>query len=354
MKKIYNMNRINQIAMIAVFLIPLISLNPLSAQPSQKEAVKLFQADAKPNAHVDFSKIDNYVLGLKTKKKITEAELVSLITQQSQTKLEKARAIFIWIANNIAYDTSYKITSQEEALKQGKGVCEAYSGLFKMFGELAGLEVVTVQGDSKPLFYKQPSDLNKGGHAWNAVKIDDGSWMIVDATWGAGYVNNRVFTRKLSTHWFDPSPEIFIFTHFPKEDKWQLLNKPFTRDEFLRMPPLQPELVSWGFNPDATFSYFTKTKDASFPDQFSIDLQWKINMMPVCNELKVGKSYNFEFVLPQNEEVAIIFNKDFTHFKQDGNKSIATFTPEKKGSAILTVKQPNGKFGGVFKYEVKD
>ena len=346
------MNNIKQIIIITLLLVVPLTL---SAQPSSGEAVKLFLPSASPSLQTDFSEIDNYVLGLKTKKNITGAELTALITKNSQTKMEKARAIFIWIANNIAYDTSYKTTSKEEALKQGKGVCEAYSGLFKFLGELAGLEVVTVSGDAKQYYYKQPSDLGKGGHAWNVVKVDDGRWMIVDATWGAGHVNNRIFTRKLSVHWFDPQPEIFIFTHFPKEDNWQLLKNPLTRDEFLRMPPLSPELVAWGFNPDATFTYFIKTKDASFPDRFSIDVNWKINMMPVCNVLKVGKSYDFEFVLPQNEEVAIIFNnKDFVHFKKDGDKFSMTYTPENKGQIIVAVKQPNGKFGGIFKYEVKN
>ena len=269
--------------------------------------------------------------------------------------MEKARAIFIWIANNIAYDTNYKITSKEAALKQGKGVCEAYSGLFKSLAELAGLEVVTVHGDAKKFFYRKPSHLDKGGHAWNVVKDDDGRWVIVDATWGAGFVNNNTFTRKLSVVWFDPAPEIFIFTHFPKEDKWQLLKKPVTRDEFLRMPPLMPELVAWGFNPDATLAYFVKTKDAWFPDQLSIDLNWKINMMPVCYELKAGKLYDFEFVSSQEEEIAIFYNnnKDWVLFNRDGDRFSLTFIPEKKGQAILTVKQPNGKYGGVFKYEVK-
>jgi len=167
-------------------------------------------------------------------------------------------------------------------------------------------------------------------------------------------VKDRKFTRKLSVHWFDPKPEIFIFTHFPKEEMWQLLNRPVVRDEFLRMPPLSPELVLWGFNPDATFSYFVNNRNASFPDQFSIDVRWKINMMPVCNELKVGNSYDFEFVLPQNEEVVVICNnRDWVRFEQNGNTFSLTFTPERRGQAIVAVKHPNGKFGGVFKYDVK-
>jgi hypothetical protein len=80
----------------------------------------------------------------------------------------------------------------------------------------------------------------------------------------------------------------------------------------------------------------------------------KINMMPVCNELMVGKSYDFDFELPQNEEIAIICNnKDWVRFNQDGDKFSVTFIPENKGQAILTVKQPTGKFGGVFIYNVK-
>ena len=345
------MNRFNCIKFFAILLASTVFMRILPAQPPPAEAVKLFQPVA---ATPDFSKIDNYVLGLKTQRNISEAELVKVIMQQSQTKIEKARAIFIWIANNIAYDTNYKVRSKDDALKQGKGVCEAYSGLFKSMGELAGLEVVVVSGDTKQYFYKKPSDLDQGGHAWNMVKIDDGRWLIVDATWGAGHVNGKTFTRKLSVHWFDPKPEIYIFTHLPSEDKWQLLKKPVTRDEFLRLPPLSPELATWGFNPDATFSYFAKTKNASFPDQFSIDMTWKINMMPVCNELQVGKSYKFEFELPQNEEVAIVSNnKDWHRFQQDGAKFSVTFTPETKGQAVLVVKQPSGKFGGVFQYDVK-
>jgi len=345
------MYRFKRILFFAILLIPIFFVSTLSAQPSLAEAKKLFQPVTSPQ---DFSNIDNYVLGLKIKKNITEADLVNLITQQSQTKMEKARAIFIWIANNIAYDTNYKITSKEDALKQGKGVCEAYSGLFKSLGQLAGLEVVTVSGDSKQYDYKNPTDLDKGGHAWNVVKIDDGRWMIVDATWGAGHVNNKIFTRKLSLHWFDPAPEIFIFTHLPKDDHWQLLKNPVSRDEFLRLPPLSPELVSWGFNPGATFSYFTKNKDASFPDQLAIDVTLKINMMPVCNELIAGKSYDFEFVLPYNEEIAIICNnRDWVRFQQDGEKFSVTFIPENKGQAILAVKKPTGKFGGLFIYSVK-
>ncbi len=347
------MNSIHRVLIIIGLLILFISFQTTFGQPDEKETARIFEPINQSS--YDFSVVDNYVHGLKSKKKISEEELVTLITQKSQTKIEKARAIFIWIADNIAYDTSYKITSKEEALKQGKGVCEAYSGMYKDFCEIAGLEVVAISGDSKQYYYKKPSDLDKGGHAWNAVKVEGNRWMLVDATWGAGHVNNRAFTRQLSTYWFDPAPEIYIFSHLPKEDKWQLLEQPVSRDVFLRLPPLVPSLVLWGFNPKATLSYYLKNNQASFPDTYSVEMTWKIDRMPVCNELKKGRSYEFSFELPQNEEVAIVGNgKDWFRFQQNGNKYSLTFIPEKKGQAVVVVKQPNGKFGGVFKYEISD
>jgi hypothetical protein len=164
-------------------------------------------------------------------------------------------------------------------------------------------------------------------------------------------VENKNFIRNLTGYWFDPSPQVYIFTHFPKEEKWQLLDEPVSRDDFLRLPPLSPNLTLWGFNPDALFSYYMKNKEASFPDYFMIDIDCKINMMPVCNELKQGKKYEFEVELPRNEEIAVIVNnKNWHKFEKEGNRHSLSFTPEEVGYAVVAVKKSDGKFGGVFKY----
>ena len=337
---------------ILSFLLGLfVSLHTFSQSPQER----IFAPSANQPTQIDFSRIDNYVLGLRTQRNTTEAQLSALITRESQTKMEKARAIFIWIANNIAYDTNLRVRTKEEALRQGRGVCEAYSALFQSLAELAGLEVVTVTGDAKQYYYRDPSDLDSDGHAWNVVKVEDDRWVIVDATWGAGHVENRRFTKKLTLHWFDPAPELYIFTHLPQEDQsqWQLLNRPVTREEFLRMPPLSPELALWGFNPAETFAYFISSENASFPEQFTVDIAWKINTMPVSSELKTGEAYKFEFVSPNSEAVSIVSNgSEWTHFNKDGDIFSATFTPATQGDAILTIRLPNGRFGGVFRYDI--
>jgi len=302
----------------------------------------------------DFSEIDNYVRNLKIGKNVSPSNMVELIIKKSTTKLEKARAIYIWIAENIAYDTSYKITTMEAGLKARKGVCQAYSGIFQMFGELAGLEVVSISGDSKQLFYKKPSDLDKGGHAWNAFKLDDERWILVDATWGAGYVANNKFTREPNDFWFDTKPKIFIFTHFPKEEKLQFLDNPISRNEFLNIPPLQPKFLNWGFDVDELFSYYINEKNKGFPDFFSVNMDWKIIKMPVTAELKKGATYEFIFEISEKEEIAIVINDNDWHKAiKNGNRQTISVTPEKKGTLTVMVKRSDSKYSGVFKYSVK-
>ena len=58
-------------------------LKTLPTQLSQAETTKLFQLIAKQVSQLDFSKIDDYILGLKIKKNITEEELVKLIINRN-------------------------------------------------------------------------------------------------------------------------------------------------------------------------------------------------------------------------------------------------------------------------------
>ena len=61
-----------------------------------------------------------------------------------------------------------------------------------------------------------PKDSN---HAWNAVKIDNGEWKLIDACWGAGYVNGpgQPYQRKFNASEFTKSNEEFGLKHYPTD-----------------------------------------------------------------------------------------------------------------------------------------
>ncbi len=171
------------------------------------------------------------------------------LTENYTTQLEKARAIFVWITDNIAYD--YKHVNKHKKIKfpkckkgedcdakivkwenkylkkvicKKKGICDGYSRLFKKMCDYAGIQNSIVYGYTK----QRPEEVGKMGalnHAWNVMLID-GKYYFVDATWGAGYCNRdkrnqlEPFQKKFNEfYWLTPAEKLFI-THFPKDEEW--------------------------------------------------------------------------------------------------------------------------------------
>ncbi len=82
-----------------------------------------------------------------------------------------------YVKGLLSYDYDSKDTSREafSAYKGGKGVCEAYSKLFKIILDKLGIPCVLVFGS---LIGAQIS----GNHMWDLVKMDNGEWYNVDVT----------------------------------------------------------------------------------------------------------------------------------------------------------------------------
>lgn len=163
------------------------------------------------------------------------AELGSYIRDNFSTETDKARAAYVWIAQHIDYDLEnmYAINFYEKdeeriqkVLALRKGVCAHYAALYHDICRHAGLRSFVVEG-----FTQQGATRDDIPHAWCAVQLDD-AWYMVDPTWGAGYVSNNKYTRKLNNEYFKVSPAVFVKSHMPFDYLWQFLGKPITVQEF--------------------------------------------------------------------------------------------------------------------------
>lgn len=186
-------------------------------------------------------------------------KLAAYISKDFYSDEDKARALFIWIAYNIKYDTSptaagkrdrnisYSSKSERSAkiaaadndlatrtLRLRKGVCNGYASLYKVVAQQMGLKSEIIYGSAK----NNPSQIGKGpsgiNHAWNAVRVN-GLWKLLDVTWGAGGFADSTGSG-FDDKYFFTSPDLFFKNHFPEDENWLLTSK--TASEFAALPLL--------------------------------------------------------------------------------------------------------------------
>ena len=200
-----------------------------------------------------YERVDAHALKAPPASEKSLDELVRYLCPARYSDREKARSLFRWIADRVSYDLeglrSNKMGSQspQDVLRQRRAVCSGYSNLFKALADKAGLQCVTLSGESKftdQLPIKLPPGVS--GHAWNSVFLG-GRWQLLDVTWAAGKVDPKLhYLKQFDEYWFCTPAEEFVYTHFPKKEPWQLLEKPWSRSHFQEVPLVRGDFFRLG------------------------------------------------------------------------------------------------------------
>ena len=196
----------------------------------------------------DFSSIDAHALATPASEENSIEALAAYLARPASNDLEKVRALFVWITNNIAYDgaafASGNIRSEDQeagaVLRNRQAVCYGYASLFVALGKAMGLEVVSISGYAKGVGFTTGEIQERNNHDWNAVKIN-GVWHLLDSTWGAGSLRkNFHFKKEFDDFYFLTPPEKLIYSHFPADPTWQLISKPVSRVDFFNQIYVKP------------------------------------------------------------------------------------------------------------------
>lgn len=207
----------------------------------------------------NFDKVDTKVINYPRFSKVEN--LTKQIEKDFSTDANKVRAAFFWLAKNIRYNLkeyynpkqryySFEYSSNEEkeqklqALKDKliaatfrnkTGVCEEYAQSFKKICDLLGIEAAVLKGYVRNDAKKIGNIANSTNHAWNAVKIDK-KWMILDATWAAGFERNGKWIRKFNDYFFDMPIDKIFKTHYPDDSIWVLRFGRMSKEDFFNQP----------------------------------------------------------------------------------------------------------------------
>ena len=248
-------------------------------------------AVSQPAYEFIFEEIDQYAINTPDSKEAMLEILVPYLIATTSNELEKARVIYRWITDNIAYDAdgyfsgNYKSTNAEDVLLNRSCVCQGYANLFSKMAELAGLEAVIITGFAKGYDYFWTSNFPDDRHAWNAIKIN-GIWHLLDATWGAGYIDgvNGDFVKHYKDFYFLTPPEEFIFDHLPQDPVWQLLDETITIEKFKSMVELYPVFFNSGLSHEEAIQRTLYTYDS----KIVLRLRTKYDVIINANLVHVG------------------------------------------------------------------
>ena len=119
-----------------------------------------------------YAEIDKHALSTPPSKERDMRNLVRYLIKPAKTDEMKARAIFRWITDRLAYDfkgveDKDGIKKAEDAFNERKANCEGYSRLFAEMADIAGLDAKVVLGKTSDYF--DASRRERVGHAWNVV-----------------------------------------------------------------------------------------------------------------------------------------------------------------------------------------
>lgn len=183
------------------------------------------------------------------------------LTNSLTTEVEKFRALYTWVCNNIEndyyaseknsskrkkwykdslqlakWDTFFTKESFEKLKNEKKTVCTGYAYLIQEMSQFAGLKCEIINGYGRTTT-KNIQKLSIPNHSWNAVYLNN-KWYLCDATWSSGFFDWEAshFLANFNGTYFLADPILFAKDHYPLDRKWLLTPIPITIDDFLNGP----------------------------------------------------------------------------------------------------------------------
>ncbi len=160
------------------------------------------------------------------------AEITEAITLKFKSSEEKARAIFYWIANNIAIDAK-AVKQQDEKNKLPENVIElrkatplGFSLLVQEMCSLAKIRCLSIDGFVKNHSFEINQKAEEKNYSWNVVQLGQSpeTWYYIDACRASGYLDTKqtLFTKLFTSEYFFTDKKLFNQVYFPDNMAWQL------------------------------------------------------------------------------------------------------------------------------------
>lgn len=217
-----------------------------------------------------YAKVDDFVKSLGPMADKNVAVIAKEITISFSGKEEKARAIYYWIANNVALDPkSIKSNDQRNSdpvkvIELRKATALGFSLLLQEMCSQANIRCLSVDGYTKSFSGEINDPADEPNHSWNVVQLGQSpeEWFYVDAAKGAGFldIKQSEFTKKFSSEYFFANRILFNLDHYPSNSAWQLGAGPKSLKDFYGLPVIAAAAYELGLQKPQPAGGLIKTK----------------------------------------------------------------------------------------------
>ncbi len=236
------------------------------------------------------------------------AEIADAITAKYSSNEEKARAIFYWIANNIAIDPK-AVKQQDEKNKLPEKVIElrkatplGFSLLVQEMCSYAKIRCLSVDGYVKNHAEEINEKAEEKNYSWNVVQLGQTSeaWYYIDASRASGFLDPKlsIFTKQFTSQYFFTDKKLFNLIYFPDNLAWMLGGGNKSMKDFYALPVIGNEAVGLEMRKLAPLTGIIKTtitKPVNFSFTINNDNTIKKISILIGNEKKRQKEEPMNF-----------------------------------------------------------
>jgi hypothetical protein len=210
----------------------------------------------------DFTTVDAFVKKVGPLDTLNMGTISYILTRQFPANIDKARAIYDWIANNISYDCKAAKAADDKndnsatVLKRRLATSVGYAILFQDMCSVAKVRCLTIEGYKKTSLEDIGNKPDAVNYMWDVVQLGQASqdWYYIDPAAGSGYLNDKqtVFTKAFNGNYFFAYKNIFNNQHFPDNTAWVLGNGYTNTKDFYSLPIVKDAAYDFrlsGFQP---------------------------------------------------------------------------------------------------------
>lgn len=170
----------------------------------------------------------------------------SYVCRPYRSEVQRLRAIFIWVAEKIAWEEDFEARVDTRRVIQTKrGCAEEYAVLVHEMCTAVGIHSEVVRGYLKtPGEVPETTVMPRSNHWWNAVLIDN-EWRMIDCCLASMSNPKRALYSSASnttvdSWWFLTRPSELCWTHIPEHHLQQHMCPPVSHEVLLNLPGACP------------------------------------------------------------------------------------------------------------------